>query len=630
MSAICGTLALGGAPADKPALGAVLDALERRGPDGRALASDGPATLGHALNATTPESLVEAMPWRHGETGCLITADARLDNRETLIGRLGLAGDKRVVGDGEIILHAYLQWGRDCAAYLAGDFAFAIWDPRHQRLFAARDKVGMRQFIYHHQAGKLFAFATDAEALIHHTAVPARINEGRIADLIQYLEAIDGVSTFYEGVLQLLPAHAMMVDSEGLKIWRYWQLEPPGIIERANDRAYEEAFLEVFTEAVRVRLRAREGVLGSMLSGGMDSGSVVAVSSRLLKQAGAAPLRTVSAIDTDPACLETKAIRTALTMEHLDPLLVSINMPDELRTAIITAIRERAEPFDGHMAMVWAIYLAAQRDGLKVMLDGLGGDTTLGMGNVVRWHLEGGRIAAAWREAKADEARWGKLLPARQQFLEFARRHYVPLPIRSVWHRIKPALAPENVYRPSLIEESFAARVDYPARLARWLERCSIGNGCDAATSARRMLHPFIIAGRERYDRVAGQFGIEQRDPFFDPQVFQFCLTLPVEQVKSDGWQKYLLRRAMAGYLPDEHRWRTGRTHVGRRFILHCGEQKTPDYQQALHQVLNPYVQPGKLTDWLASTTEDSALAQIAELRYLAYWLIRKARLSAA
>jgi asparagine synthase (glutamine-hydrolysing) len=328
-------------------------------------------------------------------------------------------------------------------------------------------------------------------------------------------------------------------------------------------------------------------------------------------------------VDTDPACLETQAIHTALTMPHLDPTLISLDMPEKFRDTLINAVRQQAEPFDGHMAPIWAVYIAARRNGLKVVLDGLAGDTTLGMGNVVNWHLEAGRFAAAWREAKADEACWGALLPARQQVLQLLRRKYAPQMLRKLWLRLKPRLVDPEPFRPPLLRDDFAERVYYPQRLAKWRKHCANGNACDAATSIKRMLHPYTIAARERYDRVAGGLGIEPRDPFFDPKLFEFTLTLPVEQVKSRGWHKYVLRRAMAGYMPDDLRWRTGRTHVGRRFALHCTTPKSPQDKASFYEVLEPYVDRAKLQDWLGRDDPDSALAQVSELRYLAYWLIR-------
>ncbi|MFY8193771.1 MAG: asparagine synthetase B, partial [Novosphingobium sp.] len=157
MSGICASVRWDGKPAEHADLAPVLTALATRGPDGSRLAIDGAAILGHSLLATTPEALVETLPLRHTPTGCVITADVRLDNRDELLAQLDLAIAGRVIGDGELILHAYLRWGADCPVHLLGDFAFLIWDPRHQRVFAARDKVGMKQLIYHLDQGRLFA-----------------------------------------------------------------------------------------------------------------------------------------------------------------------------------------------------------------------------------------------------------------------------------------------------------------------------------------------------------------------------------------------------------------------------------------------------------------------------------------
>jgi len=213
MSGICGIFRLdGGLPMG---LEAMLRKLERRGPDGTHTFRDGAVALGHAALNTTPESLSETLPFIHAETGCAITADLRLDNRDELIAALGLDAKDRVIGDGEIILHAYLRWGEDCPARLLGDFAFAIWDPRGRKLFCARDQMGMKQLIWHRTQGRLFAFASEPRAVLLAEGVPKRINEGRIADFLEnYLEGIDYTSTFFEEVFRLPPAHYLTVSAD--------------------------------------------------------------------------------------------------------------------------------------------------------------------------------------------------------------------------------------------------------------------------------------------------------------------------------------------------------------------------------------------------------------------------------
>src|SRR4029079_19246480 len=168
---------------------------------------------------------------------------------------------------------AYLRWSDACLDHLLGDFAFAIWDPRADRLFCARDHFGMRQLTYYHEPGKFLAFATEVPAVLALDETPKRINEGRIADFLERLQGIDQTSTFYEEIFRLPPAHCLTLDSAGLRITRYWTLRPGPQLNLASPEAYAQAFLEVFTEAVRCRLRSA-GAVGSTLSGGVDSGSI--------------------------------------------------------------------------------------------------------------------------------------------------------------------------------------------------------------------------------------------------------------------------------------------------------------------------------------------------------------------
>src|SRR5690606_3709640 len=125
-------------------------------------------------------------------------------------------------------------------------------------------------------------------------------------------------------------AHALTVPASGMRSRKYWELHAGPLLRLPSDEAYSEAFLEVFTEAVRCRLRSA-GPAGSMLSGGMDSGSVVAIASDLLAAQGRGPLPTFSAVGPDPgSCVETRAIHASLTMTGLAPTLVDHTRLDEL------------------------------------------------------------------------------------------------------------------------------------------------------------------------------------------------------------------------------------------------------------------------------------------------------------
>ncbi|WP_093152179.1 asparagine synthase-related protein [Aliiruegeria lutimaris] len=263
--------------------------MRRRGPEGEGRLTDGPVALGHRLLATTPEAVNEPMPLRDTQTGCCITADARLDNREELFTAFGLNGSERQIGDGELILRAWEKWGEDCPCHLLGDFAFLIWDPRRQQLFGARDHMGVRQLIYAHRPGKRLVCATSANAVVTAPCIESRLNELRIAEALVGFEHSSLSSTFFEDVFRLPPGHTLSASGQRFSICEFWRMEPVEQLRLDSNEAYAEAFMEVFRTATRARLR-KAGGIGSMMSGGIDSGETTAIAAHQLAQSGEGPL----------------------------------------------------------------------------------------------------------------------------------------------------------------------------------------------------------------------------------------------------------------------------------------------------------------------------------------------------
>lgn len=625
MSGICGLVFPLGRAVTRQDIACILEPLEHRGPDGSAVALEGNAGLGHALLATTPEALIETLPLRHVPTGCTITADARLDNREELAERLGLSGQGK--GDGELILLSYLRWSARCLDYLRGDFAFAIWDPREAMLFCARDQSGMRQLIYHHTPGKVFAFATQPSALVRHREVPLALNEARIGDFLEGLEANDLVSTFYAEVYRLPPAHCLTLANDGLRIRQYWRLEPQPLLKLGSDADYAASFREVVADAVRSRLRSSQPV-GCMLSGGLDSGCVAAIAARLTQQSGHAPLRTFSATTNDPECDEANAIRACLAIAHIDPALVSLEDFESYRAALAQAADEVEEPFDWYMNLIRAVYSAAQAGGIKVMLDGVGGDTTLGTGSVVTAYLGERRFLSAVREMRGERRFRGEFAPAWSSHAKTLMRTLLPRTISEArTNRHRATLLAQRATE-SPLHDDFSARIDMRGRRQHHAEFIAEPSDPDARKT-NRPLHPHVMVARERYDRVASAFGVEPRDPFLDLRLIEFCLSLPREQLHRNGWPKHVLRRAMKGVLPDAVLWRTGRMHYGTFFTSALCSGEPEILGAAERRALEPFVKPSLLRKDLAGpprgplceTTVE--LEEALRLRYCARWLIR-------
>ena len=212
------------------------------------------------------------------------------------------------------ILSAYLAWGSRCVNRLLGDFAFAIWNPKQRLLFCARDQMGVRPFYYHHTSGRFFAAASEPQAILLLPQTPYLINEGRIADFL-----VSGVGRnrqdqhlFRRGA-SVAPAHTLTVAAHGICVRRYSDIWNPSRSCGCHPTmSIRTAFLDVFTAAVSCRLRGATTV-GSMLSGGMDSGSIVAVA--LGSALGGRPrsAATFSGVGPDPdTCVETLTIPTGL------------------------------------------------------------------------------------------------------------------------------------------------------------------------------------------------------------------------------------------------------------------------------------------------------------------------------
>jgi len=566
MSGIAGIVALDGASPTASQIEAMTAPLARRGPDGTHILVQNQAALGHTLLATTPEALVEVLPLTDDRTGCTITADARLDNRDELMIALNLTQETRIIGDGELILRSYLKWGEQSPTKLLGDFAFAIWDPRSASLFCARDQIGMRQLIYHHEVGRRFVFATEPVAILALPDFETPLNYDRIGDFLSNMEGADLTSTFFSGVFRLPPAYILRVDRCGVVLRRYWEWAPEPIISLPSDGAYAEAFLAVFTEAVRCRLR-NAGSIGAMVSGGIDSNSVAAVAAKLLASESRGPLATFSAIGPNASeCVETRAIIGAIRTPEFAPTTVCYNALGSLRAELMRGAAEADEPFDGNMDLIRAIYLAARDAGTNVVLDGVQSDVLLSSYFHMGFLFRQGKLKQLVREAEGAQQFWGPRFRVWRALLAAAWQAFAPTAIRGVRFRMGRRKADKQFLA---LASAIVPSLDLPRAVARrkCVQQHDFDNmALDSFTRVRGLSHPNVVVGRERYDRVAGAYGIEPRDPFMDLRLIRFCLSLPRTQLQRNGWPKWILRQAMASLITPDILWRGGRKHLGTDF----------------------------------------------------------------
>lgn len=591
MSAIAGLCRTDGQPVGRHEVDRMVSVLAHRAPDGADVWNAGPAALAHGARWTTPESRRERQPFASG-AGNVIVADARLDNRGDLITALGLTGGAAGdVGDGELILRAYERWGEDCAPHLLGDFAFAIWDRRHQRLFCARDHVGVKPF-YYHQAAVAFLFASEIKALHTSALVPYRLNPLRVADhLVGFLE--DQAITFYRDVHRLPAGHTLTVSRSGTRIRAYWTVDPAREITLGSDEAYADAFRECFTEAVRCRLRG--DAVGCLLSGGLDSSSIVATARRL-RGTTHGRLDTFSAIfpglpAADLRKIDERAyVEAVVAQGGLEPHYLRADLLSPLAD-VDRALWHLDEGFTApNLYLHWGLYGAARDRGVRVLLDGIDGDTTVSHG----------------LERLPELARSGKVLTLVSELRALSRRHragvgslfrqfvvdpLIPTALRYGMRRLRgrePVDLAQTVIRPE-----FARRMGIADRLEAFQRQQERPGRSARETHARGLKSGLIPYALELADKAAGAFGVEPRYPFFDRRLMEFCLALPASQKLDGGWTRMVLRRAMAGVLPEEVRWRASKANLAPNF----GRQLLGNDRNLLTEVI--LEQPGVIEEYV-------------------------------
>lgn len=585
MSGIAGVVRLDGARAATRAIDAMVDVLRHRGGDGNAVWSYGVAAFGHAMLHATPESHHEPQPL--ADEHLVLVADARIDNGAELRSLLNVRNE--AVGDAALILAAYLQWGPACAARLEGDFAFGIWDQRERTLFCARDPFGVKQLLYAQLDGTMFAFATEVRALLALDAVPRELDETRIADFLAvYFD--EPARTFYRAIRRLPGGCSLTLRDGKVTIDRYWSPEhvrPLRLRGADRDARYAEGFREHFVRAVRERMRATHtSEIGAMLSGGLDSTSIACVARDELRASNAGPLPVFSWIFSDSMESDEREYQEAVIAEGgmraiaLDSAQLGASPWTSLEALLADGPVYAPNHYLNHVA-------AAQGHaiGVRVLLDGTGGDSTISRGRG-RYHelFFRGRAIALARELRA---------------LAHVRGTSESLP-RLFFGNVAAPMLPQ-----ALLHAALRLRGRTPSTFASLIllsPRMREATGASTATnrvplSARRehlaqLTAPMLADGLELLDRSMAMHRVEGRYPFFDRRLAEYCLSLPADQKLAGGYSRIVARRAMAGIVPDVVRWRAGKGAPGLHIIVALRQNRATldDLFVRDPSVLAPYV----------------------------------------
>ena len=549
------------------------EACAYRGPDGIRYWVEGPAGLSHLALHSTPQAAGELQPLPGAGGRVVLVADARVDNRGELSAQLGAKGflDQPDPSDAELILAAYLCWGPDCPAHILGDFAFAIWDAPEQRLFCARDALGVKT-LYYGLYGAGLCVASEAQQILRHPLIPCRLDEVAVADFL--LRHRGGEErTFFEGIRGLPPAHFLLAGQDGLRLGRYWDVDPTARTFHANDAGYAEQFLDIFQRAVSDRLRTCGSTIGITMSGGMDSTSIAAVAQPMLDRGGGSPhlLACSYAFDRLSECDECRYSRAMA--EELGVDLRYIPAEDFWLLDDDTAYMPSLEtPFMADVSITRHILGLFQQQGARVWLTGHGGDSVLaGSSLVCADRLQRGDLgvlvdlARTWR---------GTGLPLSRLLRAGWNWGLRPLlsPLAQVWRRSRR----EKPDLPVWLDPDFARRTQIAERLAeREPARFTPDRAWRANYQSAVNLAP-ILPSLHWIERTAAAFHLEPRHPFLDRRLVEYVLSIPGEQLFRNGGQKYILREACKGILPERIRTRWDKTIFNRSLAMGLREMEVP------------------------------------------------------
>jgi len=548
MSAITGIFSRDGCPVSLELIKRMNNSLSQRGPDGSGIWFDGPVALGHQMLHTTPESINEKLPFEDPETGLVITADARIDNRAELAPLLGLDNVKDV-SDSLYILNAYHKWGEKCPEKLLGDFAFVIWNPKKEQLFCARDHMGIKPF-YYYLSDDNFFFATELKALLTNSEVSLCFNELKIA--YHLMNIPDKNATFYNNILSLIASHSITISKNYHKVNEFWKLDPESEIVMDSNEEYIQAFKKIFTESIRCRLRSVFPI-GFELSGGLDSSSIVCTS-RLLynKYSPSKSINTFSFIFDDFAnCDERYYINKVVEEDGFNPHYVNADKINPLGE-IETIMRNQDQPFfSPNIAIIWNLYKEMQNNKIRINISGLDGDSVISYGQNYLKEL-------------AITLKWNKLIKeirtfSKNQNLSSFDVFNEKVVFKLIPHHIKKILA-TNKSDARILNKNFSNKIN----AGECLDNLKLIPRNQANTPKKYhyyILNPFTHKeGLEMGDRLNAEFSMEPRYPFYDKRLVEFCYAIPTEMKFKDGWGRYIQRKAMDNILPPEIQWRLKKT----------------------------------------------------------------------
>ena len=556
MSAIFGILDLKGRPVDLVWIKSMQEDLAHRGPDGHGLYREHSLVLGHQLLQVTPESMYDKSPYE--EDGFVITANARLDEREALMARLQIVGEEREkITDSILMLRSYRKWGKDFVKDIYGDFSFAIWDKEKKELFCARDQMGVKPLLYYFQDNR-FVFSTELRAIVKLPFVKTEIDHSHLRDQVIGICDIPD-RTSWKNIVRLRAASILYLSSSGIAISQYWEPEYNRNSKYKSEEQSALALREILERVIAEHTRVIGGV-GVPLSGGLDSSTIACLAARKLALENK-NLTTASSV-LNPTFTETDIkdelgyIQTVLQQEkNIDSTFI-YNTDLEFLGNLDEKFNRHYTTFNNSYYVDEALYNQFKLKSVRRVLSGYLGDITTSNSTIypLPHLLLAGRLGTFFKLSRNMKKNMegnffsfiinNILIPVAPMFLlkegyRF-KGHKIPWDINTL------PLHFSSLEKHQLQKRSTAYHKNYI------VHQLQISRNIWATPWENF---------EEDWDCGSSHHQIEITYPLLDRRVVELLLQLPVEHFYSDGLDRGLIRKAMDGILPEKNRKRKNKYH---------------------------------------------------------------------
>ena len=553
MCGIAGALKLNGAKVDRDQLYHMIATLNHRGPDATGVHLAGNVGFAHArLSIIDLQGGAQPMSTKDGHLW--ITFNGEIFNYIELREKLIAKGHQFATrSDTEVILNAYREYGEDCVHHFNGQWAFGIWDEEKQKLFLSRDRMGVRPLFYTRTSNS-FLFASEIKALLTCTEVPAEIDVQGLDQLFTFWVTL-APRTVFKNISQLPPGSSLTVEGRKVKTQQYWSVPYASMPSHdGQEQALADELLHLLEDATRIRLRSDVPV-GAYLSGGIDS----TITTALTRKIASDRLRSFSITFEDAEFDEASYQKEASEFLGTQHSNVCCSNADIARIFPQVIWHTEQPVIRTAPAPMYLLSELVSSSGYKVVLTGEGADEVLGGYDIfkeakIRRFL-GKNLSSKWRSLLLKRLypymeNIQKQSPAYLQHFfrvtseDLASPFFSHLPRWDLTAKLKLFLSAEvrkatqNCNGLDEIEHALPPAFQYWSDFnrAEYLE-------------AKYLLPGYILSSQG--DRMAMAHSVEGRYPFLDYRVVEFAAKLPPNLKMKVLDQKYLLKRAFKGMIPE-------------------------------------------------------------------------------